>query len=62
MTRRDSLSRVPALQEILQKLGGAISTDEMRKLNFEVDSQKRDKKNVVRKWLLSKGLILPDEK
>ena len=57
LTRRDSLARVPALREVLQKLGGAISTDEMRKLNFEVDSQKRDKKNVVREWLNSKGLI-----
>jgi osmoprotectant transport system permease protein len=57
MTRQDSLARLPALREVLQKLGGAISTDEMRKLNFEVDSQKRDKKNVVREWLNSKGLI-----
>ena len=57
MTRQDSLGRLPALREVLQKLGGAISTDEMRKLNFEVDSQKRDKKNVVREWLLKKGFI-----
>ena len=57
MTRQDSLARVPALREVLQRLGGAISTDEMRKLNFEVDSRKRDKKNVVREWLMAKGLI-----
>src|SRR6266404_6053248 len=42
---------------VMMKLEGAISTDEMRKLNFEVDSQKRDKKNVVREWLISKSLI-----
>jgi osmoprotectant transport system permease protein len=42
---------------VMSKLAGAISTDEMRKLNFEVDSQKRDKKNVVGEWLASKGLI-----
>ena len=42
---------------VMGKLAGAISTDEMRKLNFEVDSQKRDKKNVVREWLNSKSLI-----
>ena len=47
----------PALAEVLQKLGGAISTDEMRKLNYEVDGQQRDKKNVVREWLKAKGLI-----
>ena len=42
---------------VMTKLEGSISTDEMRKLNYEVDSQKRDKKNVVREWLNSKGLI-----
>ena len=56
MTRQDSLVRVKALRDVLQKLAGAISTGEMRKLNYEVDSQKRDKKNVVSEWLKSKGL------
>src|SRR5712664_1690568 len=42
---------------VMMKLEGAISTDEMRKLNFEVDSQKRDKKNVVREWLKAKRLV-----
>ncbi len=57
LTRQDSLARLPALREVLQKLSGAITTDEMRKLNFEVDSQKRDKKNVVREWLNAKGFV-----
>jgi len=57
MTRRDTLSRVPALAGVLQKLGGAISTDEMRKLNYEVDGARRDKKVVVREWLVKRGLI-----
>src|SRR5207245_7728323 len=57
LARKDALARVPELAEVLHKLGGAISTDEMRKLNYEVDSQKRDKKNAVRAWLNSKGLI-----
>lgn len=57
MTRQDSLARLPELREVLQKLSGAISTDAMRKLNYEVDKEKRDKKNVVREWLLHKGLV-----
>jgi osmoprotectant transport system substrate-binding protein/osmoprotectant transport system permease protein len=57
MTRKDSLARVPPLAEILRKLGGAISTDEMRKLNYEVDGARRDKKVVVREWLVKKGFI-----
>jgi osmoprotectant transport system permease protein len=57
LTRKDALARVRALAEVLQKLGGAISTDEMRKLNYEVDGAKRDKKVVVHEWLIKKGLI-----
>jgi osmoprotectant transport system permease protein len=57
LTRQDGLQRVPALGEVLQKLGGAITTDEMRSLNYEVDGLRRDKKNVVREWLLKKGLL-----
>jgi glycine betaine/choline ABC-type transport system substrate-binding protein len=29
----------------------------MRKLNYQVDGEKRDKKNVVHEWLKAKGLI-----
>ena len=55
LVRKDTLMRVPTLAEVLQRLGGAISTDEMRNLNYEVDGQKRDKRNVIREWLKSKG-------
>jgi osmoprotectant transport system permease protein len=57
LARKDSLQRSPALNEVLQKLGGAISTDEMRRLNYEVDGAKRDKNNVVREWLIKKGFV-----
>jgi len=56
LTRGDSLDRVPALAEVVQNLRAAISTDEMRKLNYEVDGLKRDKKVAVREWLARKGL------
>jgi osmoprotectant transport system substrate-binding protein/osmoprotectant transport system permease protein len=56
LTRQDALARLPELAAVLDKLAGAISTEEMRKLNYEVDGQKRDKKNVVREWLTTKGL------
>lgn len=57
LTRQDALTRVPALAEVLRKLGGSISTEEMRKLNYEVDGLKRDKKVVVREWLVKKGFV-----
>jgi osmoprotectant transport system permease protein len=45
------------IRSIMRTLAGAISTDEMRKLNYEVDGARRDPKVVVREWLLKKGFI-----
>jgi osmoprotectant transport system permease protein len=56
LVRQDSLTRVPALQEVLSKLANAISTDEMRRLNYEIDGNKRDPKEVVKEWIGGKGL------
>ena len=56
LARQDSLARVPALREVLSKLANAISTDEMRRLNSEIDEKKRDPKEVVKEWIGGKGL------
>jgi len=53
LVRKDTLARVPELQEVLRKLANSISTEEMRQLNYEVDGNKRDPKDVVREWLSS---------
>jgi osmoprotectant transport system permease protein len=55
VVRQDSLNRVTVLKEILAKLGGAISTEEMRRMNYEIDGNKRDRKDVVKEWIASKG-------
>jgi glycine betaine/choline ABC-type transport system substrate-binding protein len=55
LARQESLNRVTVLREILAKLGGAISTEEMRRLNHEIDGKKRDQKEVAREWIASKG-------
>lgn len=55
LVRQDSLTRVPALPEVLTKLANAISTDEMRRLNYEIDGKRRDPKEVVKEWLKGKG-------
>ena len=55
LVRQDSLTRVPALQEVLTKLANAISTDEMRRLNYEIDGRRRDPKEVVKEWLKGKN-------
>src|SRR2546423_646786 len=56
LARRDALSRLPQMREVIQKLAGAISTDEMRRLNYQVDGEKRAAADVVREWRQSKGL------
>lgn len=43
------------LRETFQKLNNAISTDEMRKLNYAVDGEKHQPKDVASDWLKSKG-------
>ena len=53
--REDTLSRLPQLKEVLAKLANAITTEEMRKLNYEVDGNKKGQAEVVREWLKSKG-------
>lgn len=56
LVRQDSLARVPALREVLVKLANGISTDEMRRLNYEIDGNKRDLKEVVKEWIGKRGL------
>jgi glycine betaine/choline ABC-type transport system substrate-binding protein len=54
--REQTLAEHPEIRPALNALGGKISDEEMRHLNYEVDGKKRDVKNVVREFLRSKGL------
>ncbi|HSK63194.1 MAG TPA: glycine betaine ABC transporter substrate-binding protein [Pyrinomonadaceae bacterium] len=51
LVRQDTLARVPALREVLTDLANSISTEEMRRLNYEVDGNRRDPKEVIRQWI-----------
>ena len=44
-----------SLSNAFAKLAGAISTDDMRKLNYEVDGNKRSPKEVAAEWIRNKG-------
>jgi osmoprotectant transport system permease protein len=48
--RRDLPARTPEVRAALRSLAGALSTEEMRRLNFEVDGNKRPAAEVVREW------------
>src|SRR4051812_39242297 len=41
------------LRPVFEKLNNAISTDEMRRLNYEVDGKKRTPREVAFEWLAS---------
>jgi osmoprotectant transport system permease protein len=56
LVRKDSLARVPILKAVLDSLADRISTEEMRQLNYEIDGNKRDRREVVREWIKGKGL------
>jgi osmoprotectant transport system substrate-binding protein/osmoprotectant transport system permease protein len=55
LIRKDTLARVRQLQEVLAKLAGAITTEDMRHLNYEVDANKRTPKDVARDWIKTRS-------
>jgi len=56
MVRGETLRRHPAVREALNHLGGKISDEEMRRLNYAVDGEHRDVVEVVREFLHAKHL------
>jgi glycine betaine/choline ABC-type transport system substrate-binding protein len=57
VVRQATLAKFPALRDVLKQLGGILTVDEMRKLNFAVDGEKRQPKNVAAEFLRRKGII-----
>lgn len=55
LMRKALLTRVPVMNEVMAKLANAISTEEMRRLNYEVDANKRTQTEVVSEWIKRKG-------
>jgi osmoprotectant transport system substrate-binding protein len=56
IVRQDTIARHPEVEQALDALAGKISDDEMRKLNYAVDGERRDVKEVVREFRKKKGL------
>jgi len=57
VARQSILKEHPELRDVLGRLGGILSVDEMRKLNYQVDGEKRQAKDVVREFLAQKHLL-----
>jgi osmoprotectant transport system substrate-binding protein len=56
VVRMETLKRIPHLGEALNQLGGKISDEEMRQMNYAVDAEHRDPKQVAAEFLKRKKL------
>lgn len=56
LVREDSLRRHPGIQTAMDRLVGKVSADEIRAMNFAVDSEHKDVGEVVREFRRTKGL------
>jgi osmoprotectant transport system substrate-binding protein len=54
IVRRETLQRHPEVGEALRRLSGRISAEEMRRMNYAVDGEKKDAEAVVRDFLAKK--------
>lgn len=57
VVRNETLEKYPELEKVLELLTGQISNEEMVKMNYLVEIEKKEPKEVAREFLESKDLI-----
>jgi len=57
LIREDTLKKYPELEAVLNKLEGKINDDEMTQMNYLVEKEKKDPKDVAMEFLKGKGLL-----
>jgi len=57
VARQDTLEKHPEVRRVLERLGGILTVEEMRQLNYAVDGDKRAPRDVARDFLKQKGII-----
>jgi osmoprotectant transport system permease protein len=57
VARQATLQKYPELRALLKQLGGTLTVDEMRKLNYAVDGEKRQPRDVAREFLQRKDIL-----
>lgn len=53
VVRPEALQQIAGMRTALEQISGRISTDDMRRMNYAVDAEKRDVTDVVRDFLKS---------
>jgi osmoprotectant transport system permease protein len=61
VVRQGTLAKYPELRGILKLLGGMLTVEEMRKLNYAVDGENRRPGDVAKDFLLEKRLLSEKE-
>jgi glycine betaine/choline ABC-type transport system substrate-binding protein len=51
IVRKEALSRYPEIADAINSLAGKLTDADMRRLNYAVDGEKRDAREVVREFL-----------
>ena len=54
---KEALEKYPDLKGVLEKLNGLITEEEMQQMNYEVEVDGKEDKEVARQFLESKGLV-----
>ena len=57
VVRRDALEKFPGLDDVLVEMDGILCDGEMAKLNYQVEVEGKDEKDVARDFLVQKGLL-----
>ena len=57
VVRQDTLASHPGLEEALMRLNGLISNDEMSAMNYKVEVEGADEREVAKAFLESKGVL-----
>lgn len=57
IVRPAMLLECPQAQAAFERLGGRISADDMRAMNYAVDGEKKDARDVAQNFLVTRGLI-----
>lgn len=57
LLRKDTLEEYPELKEILNQLGGKITDNQMRQMNYQVDYDDKSPELVAREFLVEQGLL-----
>lgn len=57
VVRKEALEKYPELKGILEKINGLITEEEMQQMNYEVEVNGKEDKEVAKQFLENKGLL-----